>query len=121
MEASLLRNRWKKGRWNVDGIPAGPASISRVFRHAKLSARPARQIRQRRFRAKHAPLTGGSHSSLDERLIFLPAGYRRRARRGELKIAAARVGILERSRRRRPRRPRRPLRLRRRRLSGDPY
>lgn len=53
---------------------------------------------------------GRSHSSLNERLIFLPSGYSRRAQRGGggLKIAAARVGILERSRRRR-------------RLSDDPY
>lgn len=43
-----------------------------------------------------------------ERIIFLPSGYNECVRRGELKIAAARVGILERSRRRR-------------RLSGDPY
>jgi len=54
-------------------------------------------------------------SSLNERSIFLPNGYSQRARRGKLKIAAARVGVLERSRRRRRRR------RRRRQLSGDPY
>jgi len=56
---------------------------------------------------------GRSHSSLNERSIFLPNGYSQRAQRGGLKIAATRVGILERSRGRR--------RRRRRQLSGDPY
>lgn len=52
-----------------------------IFYHAKIKF-------GRAFCAKCALFTGGSHSSLDERLIFLPSGYSRLARCSESKIVA---------------------------------
>jgi len=111
--AKSQRRRWNSGK---SGIHLPRVSSSETFRATHETNPPAAVSRKACAAHRRQPLVTG-------RAANFSAGWiqRRCARRGELKIAAARVGILERSRRRLRLRLRRRLRRRRRRLSGDPY